>query len=71
MPVRRDTASVDSTQVIMEDEELLDENGNVVKESEVPSPHNAVKAEEQQKTSADNKPKHQKPKNQQMSMDDF
>ena len=71
MPVRRDTASVDSTQVIMEDEELLDENGNVVKESEVPSPHNAVKAEEQQKTPADNKPKHQKPKNQQMSMDDF
>ena len=71
MPVRRDTASVDSTQVIMEDEELLDENGNVVKESEVPAPHNAVKAEEQQKTPADNKPKHQKPKNQQMSMDDF
>ena len=71
MPVRRDTASVDSTQVIMEDEELLDENGNVVKESEVSAPHNAVKAEEQQKTPADNKPKHQKPKNQQMSMDDF
>ena len=71
MPVRRDTASLDSTQVIMEDEELLDENGNVVKESEVSAPHNAVKAEEQQKTPADNKPKHQKPKNQQMSMDDF
>lgn len=69
---RRDTARTDSTQVIMEDEELLDENGNVVKETEVPAPHNgAAKADDAQKPTADNAAKHSKPKNQQMSMDDF
>ncbi len=72
VPARRDTASVDSMQIIMEDEELLDENGNTVKETEVPAPHNGgAKADEAQKTAADNAARHPKPKNQQMSMDDF
>ncbi len=72
VPTRRDTAIVDSTQVIMEDEELLDENGNTVKETEVQAPHNgAAKADEAQKTSSDNATKHAKPKSQQMSLDDF
>lgn len=72
VPTRRDTAIVDSTQVIMEDEELLDENGNTVKETEVQAPHNgAAKADEAQKTSSDNATKHSKPKSQQMSLDDF
>lgn len=71
-PVRRDTARVDSTQVIMEDEEILDENGNVIHEAEqTSSPHgNATVSVDDQKATSD-KPKHSKPKNQQMSLDDF
>lgn len=71
-PVRRDTARVDSTQVIMEDEEILDENGNVIHEGEqTSSSHgNATVSVDDQKATSD-KPKHSKPKNQQMSLDDF
>ena len=71
-PVRRDTARVDSTQVIMEDEEILDENGNVIHEGEQTSlSHgNATVSSDDQKATSD-KPKHSKPKNQQMSLDDF
>ena len=71
-PVRRDTARVDSTQVIMEDEEILDENGNVIHEGEqTSSSHgNAIVSVDDQKATSD-KPKHSKPKNQQMSLDDF
>lgn len=71
-PARRDTARVDSTQVIMEDEEILDENGNVIHEGEqTSSSHgNATVSVDDQKATSD-KPKHSKPKNQQMSLDDF
>lgn len=72
VPVRRDTARVDSTQVIMEDEELLDENGNIIHESEPVATHNNgnVSAEEH-KQATEPKQKQSKPKNQQMSLDDF
>ncbi len=65
VPARRDTTAVDSTQVIMEDEEVLDENGNVVRESEAAASHNGA-GEESSKSAT-----HAKPKTQQMSLDDF
>lgn len=72
VPVRRDTARVDSTQVIMEDEELLDENGNIVHESEPVATHNNGNVStEEHKQATEPKQKQSKPKNQQMSLDDF
>ena len=75
-PARRDTAAIDSTQVVgdMEDVVELDENGNeIVREPSSathPAGHNAAAATEQ-KPQTEAAPKHQKPKNQQMSLDDF
>lgn len=60
---KRDTTSRDSTQVIMEDEELLDENGNVVQEPEGAAANSQPSANEETK--------HQKPKSQSMTLDDF
>lgn len=74
VPSRKDTASVDSTQIIMEDEQMLDENGNIIHESggENAASHNNSAAEESHNAAAsESKPKHQKPKSQQMSLDDF
>lgn len=72
VPVRRDTARVDSTQVIMEDEELLDENGNIIHESEPVATHNNGNVStEEHKQATEPKQKQSKPKNQQMSLDDF
>lgn len=60
---KRDTTNRDSTQVIMEDEELLDENGNVVQEPEGAAANSQPSANEEMK--------HQKPKSQSMTLDDF
>ncbi len=70
-PARKDTASIDSTMVVgdMEDVVELDENGNEIHEA--PSANAQNGASNDQKTSAEPAPKHQKPKNQQMSLDDF
>ena len=76
-PARRDTARIDSTQVIgdMEDVQMLDENGNVIHEGngEGASGHNAASEENHNGNAAtsESKSKHQKPKSQQMSLDDF
>lgn len=70
VPARRDTVRVDSTQVIMEDEQLLDENGNIVHEEPVSS-HNGSGVSEDVSKNSETKTKHSKPKNQQMSLDDF
>ena len=72
-PARRDTARIDSTQVIgdMEDVEMLDENGNVVHENAAAPAHNAAGNATEQKPATESAPKHQKSKNQQMSLDDF
>ena len=70
--VKRDTTSRDSTQVIMEDEELLDENGNVVSEPESHAERSQSQAgDEQKRQQSESKPKHQKPQSQNMSLDDF
>ena len=76
-PARRDTARIDSTQVIgeMEDVVELDENGNEIHESTAAT-HSAATghssgASTEQKASGESAPKHQKSKNQQMSLDDF
>lgn len=76
-PARRDTARIDSTQVIgeMEDVVELDENGNEIHENTAAT-HSAATghssgASTEQKASGESAPKHQKSKNQQMSLDDF
>lgn len=70
-PARKDTTSIDSTLVVgdMEDVVELDENGNEIHETPAPNSQNGTSNE--QKPSAESVPKHQKPKNQQMSLDDF
>ncbi len=70
-PARKDTASIDSTMVVgdMEDVVELDENGNEVHEA--PATHSQGAAVGEAKPSAEPAAKHQKPKNQQMSLDDF
>lgn len=75
-PARRDTTRIDSTQVIgdMEDIQMLDENGNVIHEGngEGASNHNAASEESHNSNAASSESKkHQKPKSQQMSLDDF
>lgn len=74
-PSRRDTAHTDSTQIIMEDEELLDENGNVIPhEHAVNNPHNgssSVVEETKQQSANEQNTKHSKSKNQNLSLDDF
>lgn len=76
-PARRDTTRIDSTQVVgeMEDVVELDENGNEIHESS-PASHSSATghssgASTEQKTSGESPAKHQKAKNQQMSLDDF
>lgn len=71
--VKRDTTRRDSAQVIMEDEEMLDENGNVVQEPESPAAKQQSSSGEDQKHQgqSDSKPKHQKTQNQSMTLDDF
>lgn len=70
-PARKDTTSIDSTLVVgdMEDVVELDENGNEIHETPASNSQNG--AANEQKPSAESVPKHQKPKNQQMSLDDF
>ena len=76
-PARRDTARIDSTQVIgeMEDVVELDENGNEIHESTAATHSGATGhssgVSTEQKASGESAPKHQKSKNQQMSLDDF
>lgn len=71
--VKRDTTRRDSTQVIMEDEEMLDENGNVVQEPEAPAAKQSSAAGDEPKHQGqlDSKPKHPKSQSQSMSLDDF
>ena len=74
-PTKRDTAKVDSTQVIMEDEQLLDENGNIITHESAASPShtgNAASVEEsKQQNATEPKLKTKKSKNQNLSLDDF
>lgn len=66
--VKKDTTQTDSTAVIMEDEVFLDENGNIIQGQE--SQHKASKAEDA-KPQSEAEPKNSKPKNHNMSLDDF
>lgn len=66
--VKKDTTQADSTAVIMEDEVFLDENGNIIQGQE--SQHKASKAEDA-KPQSEAEPKNSKPKNHNMSLDDF
>lgn len=66
--VKKDTTQTDSTAVIMEDEVFLDENGNIIQSPE--SQHKGSKAEDA-KPQSEAEPKNSKPKNHNMSLDDF
>lgn len=74
-PSRRDTTRIDSTLIIMEGEEILDENGNVISQEHTINPsHNgnaSAVEENKQQTATEQNSKHSKPNNQKLSLEDF